>query len=419
MSHEFVSEPAPVEKARSLSTMRLIAGGLLVLMASIFVLALSRQDQAPVWGYVRAFAEAALVGGLADWFAVTAIFRRPLGLPIPHTAVIPRSKERIAQALGEFVAVNFLAPDVIGARLSNQDLASALGRQLADPATARRVSDGIMDALPATVDLLDDEVVSEFMRRQLTEFSRDERLSSALGRGIKLLTEHGRHQPVLDAALAEGWRALEEHEPAIRAQVSARTSWVWRIISLDARASDALIGAIEDTLHQVAEQPDHPARQRITALLQKFSEDLQHSPELRAQMERMIGDILAHPSVATYLAEVWQAMKQSLSDVETQTAARVTLAAGIERFGAALLEDQAVIETLNRRLRALLTEIAGRHNRDVGALISETIRSWDTATVVEKLEQNVGADLQYIRINGTIIGGLIGLAIHQTTLWLK
>lgn len=419
MSHEFPHEPPPVEKARSLATMRLIAGGLLVLMASIFVLALSRQDQAPVWGYIRAFAEAALVGGLADWFAVTAIFRRPLGLPIPHTAVIPRSKERIAQALGEFVAVNFLAPDVIGARLSNQDLASALGRQLADPATAHRVSDGIMDALPAIADLLDDEVVSEFMRRQLTEFSRDERLSSALGRGIKLLTEHGRHQPVLDAALAEGWRALEEHEPAIRAQVRARTSWVWRIISLDARASDALIGAIEDTLHQVAEQHDHPARQRITALLQKFSDDVQHSPELRAHIERMIADILAHPSVATYLSEVWQAAKLSLRGVETQAAARTTVAAGIERFGAALLEDQAVIETLNRRLRALLTEIAGRHNRDVGALISETIRSWDTATVVEKLEENVGADLQYIRINGTIIGGLIGLAIHQTTMWLR
>jgi uncharacterized membrane-anchored protein YjiN (DUF445 family) len=154
-------------------------------------------------------------------------------------------------------------------------------------------------------------------------------------------------------------------------------------------------------------------------LLQKFSDDLQHSPELRAQMERMIGDILTHPSVAAYLGEVWQAMKLSLRGVETQNAARTTLAAGIERFGVALLEDEAVIETLNRRLRALLTEIAGRHNRDVGTLISETIRSWDTATVVEKLEQNVGADLQYIRINGTIIGGLIGLAIHQTTLWLR
>lgn len=417
MSHENLSEPA--DKTRSLAAMRLLAGGLLVLMACIFVLALSRQDQAPIWGYVRAFAEAALVGGLADWFAVTAIFRRPLGLPIPHTAVIPRSKERIALALGEFVAVNFLAPEVIGARLRDQDLATALGRQLADPATARRVADGVMDALPGVVDLLDDEVVSEFMRRQLTDFSRDERLSATLGRGIKLLTEHGRHQPVLDAALAEGWRALEEHEPAIRAQVRARTSWAWRLISLDARAADALIGAIEDTLHQVAEQPDHPARQRITELLQKFSDDLQHSPELRAQMERIVADILAHPSVAAYLGEVWQAMKLALRGAETQAAARNTLASGIERFGAALLEDQAVVETLNRRLRALLTEIAGRHNRDVGSLISETIRSWDTATVVEKLEQNVGADLQYIRINGTIIGGLIGLAIHQTTIWLR
>jgi uncharacterized membrane-anchored protein YjiN (DUF445 family) len=417
MSHENLSEPA--DKTRSLAAMRLLAGGLLVLMACTFVLALSRQDQAPIWGYVRAFAEAALVGGLADWFAVTAIFRRPLGLPIPHTAVIPRSKERIAQALGEFVAVNFLAPEVIGARLRDQDLATALGRQLADPATARRVADGVMDALPGVVDLLDDEVVSEFMRRQLTDFSRDERLSATLGRGIKLLTEHGRHHPVLDAALAEGWRALEEHEPAIRAQVRARTSWAWRLISLDARAADALIGAIEDTLHQVAEQPDHPARQRITELLQKFSDDLQHSPELRAQMERIVADILAHPSVAAYLGEVWQAMKLALRGAETQAAARNTLASGIERFGAALLEDQAVVETLNRRLRALLTEIAGRHNRDVGSLISETIRSWDTATVVEKLEQNVGADLQYIRINGTIIGGLIGLAIHQTTIWLR
>lgn len=416
MSDEPFSETTP-EKTRSLGAMRLLAGGLLILMASIFLVAVSQQGAA--WGYARAFAEAALVGGLADWFAVTAIFRRPLGLPIPHTAVIPRSKERIARALGEFVAVNFLAPEVISTRLQDQDLASALGRQLADPATARRVADGVMDALPAVVDLLDDEVVSEFMRRQLTDFSRDKGLSTALGRGIKLLTEHGRHQPVLDAALAEGWRALAEHEPAIRAQVRARTSWAWRLISLDARASDALIGAIEDTLHQVAEQPDHPARMRITEMLQKFSDDLQHAPELRAQLERIIADILAHPSVAAYLGEVWRAMKQALQGAETQATARATLAAAIERFGAALLEDEAVVETLNRRLRALLTEIAGRHNRDIGALISETIRSWDTATVVEKLEQNVGPDLQYIRINGTIIGGLIGLAIHQTTLWLR
>lgn len=409
------------DKALSLPTMRLVAGGLLVLMGLLYLLAVSQSGQDPAWGYGRAFAEAALVGGLADWFAVTAIFRHPLGLPIPHTAIIPRSKERIASTLGDFVSVNFLAPEVISARLRNQDLATSLGRQLADPGAARRIADGVMDALPAISDLLDDEVVSDFMRRQIGEFSRDNRLSVAIGRGLKLLTEHGRHQGVLDAALSEGWRALEENEAAIRAQVRARTSWVWRLISLDARASDALILAIEDTLRQITTETDHPVRKRITELLQKFSDDLQTSPELRLQIEQMVGDILAHPAVAAYFADVWRALKTTLrADAEKpQSSARLALAEGIERFGAALLDDAVVLEALNRRLRALLTEISARHGRDVGALISETIRSWDTHTVVEKLEQSVGPDLQYIRINGTVIGGLIGLSIHQITQWLS
>lgn len=411
-------ETSAERRPLSLGTMRLIAGGLLIAMSAIYLLAVSQHGVG--WGYVRSFAEAAMIGGLADWFAVTAIFRRPLGLPIPHTAVIPRSKTRIADALGEFVAINFLAPEVISQRLRDQDLATSLGRQLADPATARRVADAVMDALPAVADLLDDEVVSDFLRRQIGDLSRGERLSAAIGRGLKLLTEHGRHQPVLDAALAEGWRALEEHESAIRAQVRARTSWFWRLIALDARASDALIEAMEKTLHEIADDPGHPARQRITALLQRFSDDLQNSPELRAQVERVAADMLAHPAVGAYFSELWSALKVALrTNAEDATAStRVALAEGVERFGRAMLEDKEVLDTLNRRLRALMTEISGRHGGDVGRLISETIRSWDTATVVEKLEHNVGPDLQYIRINGTIIGGLIGLAIHQATLWL-
>lgn len=400
--------------------MRLIAGGLLIVMSAVYVTAVLNYQHAAYWGYVRAFAEAAMVGGLADWFAVTAIFRRPLGLPIPHTAVIPRNKERIADALGDFVAVNFLAPDVMAARLKDQDLASALGRQLADPATARRIADGAADALPAIIDLLDDEVVADFMRRQIADLSRDARLSAMIGRGLKLLTEHGRHQPVLDAALREGWRALEEHEPAIRAQVRARTAFLWRLISLDTRAADAMISAMEDTLRDIAADPQHPARQRLTDMLQKFSDDLQQSPELRAQIESALADLLAHPSVSAYFSDVWNGFKEALRSAAAapQAQGRAALADAIERFGAALLHDTQVQETLNRRLRALLSEISGRHGRDLGRLISETIRSWDTGTIVEKLEQNVGNDLQYIRINGTLIGGLIGLAIHQVTLFL-
>ncbi|MBY0565482.1 MAG: DUF445 domain-containing protein [Hyphomonadaceae bacterium] len=400
--------------------MRLVAGGLLIFMAALYLLATLSHAHGAAWGYLRAFAEAAMVGGLADWFAVTAIFRRPLGLPIPHTAVIPRNQERIAAALGEFVTVNFLAPEIVRERLQKEDLAGGLGRQLAEPATAQRIAGGVMDALPTLADLLDDQVVADFLRRQIGDLSRDERLTSAIGRGLSLLTEHGRHQPVLDAALSEGWRALEEHEPAIRAQVRAQTSWIWRLIALDARASDALISAIEETLKAISRDQTHPARQRITELLQKLADDLQSSPQLRTQVERIVADILAHPAVGAYFADLWRSLRAAMRTVAEapDATARAALAGAIARFGAALASDADVQASLNKRLRDLLTEIAGRHGRDIGALITETIRSWDTKTVVDKLEQNVGPDLQYIRINGTLIGGLIGLCIHQVTLLL-
>lgn len=410
----------PERRALSLPAMRLLAGSLLIAMSLLYLLAVFNEARGPIWGYVGAFAEAAMVGGLADWFAVTAIFRRPMGLPIPHTAVIPRSKARIADALGEFVAVNFLSPEVVGNRLADQDIASALARQIADPVTARRIADGVLDALPSIADLLDDEVVGQFISRQIGDLGRDDRLSKAIGSGLQLLTEHGRHQPLLDAALVEGWRALEEHEPAIRAQVRARTSWIWRLIALDTRASDAIISALEETLREIARDGDHPARKRVTELLEKLSDDLQHSPALRAQVQRVAADMLSHPAVASYFQDLWRGAKTALraSAEQPQSAARDALADAVARFGTALLDDAEVQQSLNRRLRALLVEISGRHGRDVASLISETIRSWDTKTVVDKLEQSVGPDLQYIRINGTVIGGLIGLAIHQATVLL-
>jgi uncharacterized membrane-anchored protein YjiN (DUF445 family) len=263
-------------------------------------------------------------------------------------------------------------------------------------------------------------VVGDFISRQIGDLSRDDRLSKAIGSGLQLLTDHGRHQPLLDAALVEGWRALEEHEPAIRAQVRARTSWIWRLIALDARASDAIISAIDLTLKEIAADPDHPARQRITELLEKLSDDLQNSPKLRGQVERVVADMLTHPAVTSYFQDLWRGAKAGLrANAETpQSAAREALADAIMRFGRALLEDAEVQQSLNRHLRALLVEISGRHGSDVAGLISETIRGWDTKTVVDKLEQSVGPDLQYIRINGTVIGGLIGLAIQQSTMLL-
>jgi uncharacterized membrane-anchored protein YjiN (DUF445 family) len=405
------------QHAPSLLTLRWVALALLIAMALLYIVSVVFQAHHVGWHYARAFTEAAMVGGLADWFAVTAIFRHPFGIPVPHTAVIPRNKGRIADALGDFVAVNFLAPDIVRKRLQDQDLAASLALQITDPATAQRIANGIIDALPSIADLLNDEAVNDFIRRQVTALSRDGGLPEAIGRGLRLLTDQGRHHALLDAALAEGWRAMEDHEAAIRAQVRARTSWAWRLISLDARASDALIGAIADTLRAMASDPDHPARQRITTALHTFSDDLQNSPELRLQIERIVADVLAHPSVTTYFQTLWAGLKDRLRESAgaPHSTAHQSLADTIARIGAELQSDTEAQEALDRRLRKLLTEFAARHGRDIALLISETIRGWDSKTIVEKLEHNVGPDLQFIRINGTVIGGLIGVIIYHAT----
>ncbi|WP_143435601.1 DUF445 domain-containing protein [Henriciella aquimarina] len=402
----------------SLPMMRAFALGLLFLMSGLYILSIAMQGDGAWWGYLRAFSEAAMVGGLADWFAVTAIFRRPFGLPIPHTAVIQRNKDRIADALGDFVAVNFLSPEIVRERVEDQKLSRAVAEHAAEPETARRVADGIVDAIPALIDLMDDEAVSGFMRKQAEAYSRDADLGELVGNLLTLVTEHGHHQIILDAFLAEAWRALEENEATIRQQVRSRTFWAWRLVSLDKQAANAMIGSVEDVLEAMARDPEHPGRQRITDAIQKFADDIGTSPELRAQIQSGIVDVLEHPSVLAFFRSLWGTLKQTVQTTasDRNAAVRQDLSRAIERFGAALNAETETQEALDRRLRALLVDLADRHGQDIGHLISETIHSWDTKTVVTKLEQSVGPDLQYIRINGTLIGGLIGLSIHQLTI---
>ncbi|MBI1187565.1 MAG: DUF445 family protein [Alphaproteobacteria bacterium] len=413
--------PAPeTDATRAYIAMRRTASLLLVLMSGVFIAASILIDAHPAMGYVRAFAEAAMVGGLADWFAVTAIFRRPLGLPIPHTAVIPRSKERIAHALGDFIADNFLAESNVAARLKDQDLASAIARLLADERQAQRIADGLVSALPALLDTFDDAAMADFVRRQAAALAEDGRIAPTLGAILALMTDQGRHQALVDAGLEEAWRALNENEPAIRHAVRARTAWLWRVVGVDAQASNALIQGLETTLRDVAANRDHALRRRVTEFLHQVARDLQHSPALRAQIEAAAQDMLAHPAVQNYAGEVWAAAKASLRrQAEAEgSGLRVALERVIRRVGRELLEDEAARTALNERLRAALAALAGRYGRDASSLVTETILSWDSETITTKLEQNVGRDLQYVRINGTLIGGLIGLAIHQVALFL-
>ncbi|MBU6407169.1 MAG: DUF445 family protein [Alphaproteobacteria bacterium] len=409
-----------VAVSAQLIRMRAVASGLLAGMAVLYVIATAWGGEAAVWRYAKAFAEAALVGGLADWFAVSALFRRPLGLPIPHTAVIPRNKERIAQALGAFVAMNFLSPSVVAERLKDQDLAGPLARQLTDPVVAGQLARAVLQSLPSLAAAVDDPALRRFLRRQALVLAADQRVAVVIGQGLEALAEQGRHQALVDAALKEAAEALTAHAPSIRAKVRAKTEWFWRLMSADAKAAEALISALEDLIQDIADDPIHPARDRVTDLVKEFAAGLQQSETLQGEIRAAAGALANDPRLAAALEAAWTGVKAKLANMAQNPsgAAADAIADGLAHLGRALTADAEARAALNCRLKALLAELAGRHGAAAAALIADTIRTWDAATMSSKLEAQVGPDLQYIRINGALIGGVIGLALHQVTVWI-
>lgn len=393
--------------------MRRTASGLLLAMTALFVVSHVWGGREWWWGYVRAFAEAAMVGGLADWFAVTAIFRRPLGLPIPHTAVIPRNQPRIADAVGRFIADNFLDPALVAERVKDQDLCAGLGKWLADPRQSGGFAAGLVQAVPGLLDALDDETVAAFLRKQAGN-AEGARIAPAFGSILDALAQQGRHQAILDALLKEGFRLLDEHQYLIRARVHERTGWFMRMFDADRKAADSLINGVADLLSDVATDPDHPFRARITDIVGKFADDLKDDPALQQRIEHWIREAAAHPSVTGAVEAGWTEFKTALRRdcAAPDSRLRVWMQGALVNLGAGLVQDAQVREALNVRIRALLVELADRHGEDVARLVSDTVRQWDARTVVEKLETNVGSDLQFIRLNGTIIGGLVGVALH-------
>jgi uncharacterized membrane-anchored protein YjiN (DUF445 family) len=405
---------APARDPPGLVHVRRLANGLLLAMTLLYLIAHVFGGEHAAWGYVRAFAEAAMVGALADWFAVTAIFRRPFGLPIPHTAVIPRSQHRIADALGSFIVDNFLAPDLVQARVARQDMARPLGEWLTTPERPDRVADGIVSAVPGVLDTLDDETVAAFLSRQKNTRFVTRSLAPTVGKIVEALAAQGRHQALLDAALTEGWKWLEENQDTIRAHVRNRSGWFMRLLTVDAQASTAMIGAIEDLLADAARDPDHKLRRRVNELVAQFADDLKNDPALHERIEGWAHDMLNHPAVSEAIDAAWSEIKIALREdcQSPDSRLRAWVVEGLRRFGQGLKEDATLRDALDERLRALVVDLAARHGADVSRLVSETIRGWDAKTIVQKLEQNVGRDLQFIRLNGTIIGGLVGLLLH-------
>lgn len=410
--------PPPPEDARAaLNRMRAIATGLFVLMAVTFVLAKVYQDFHPAIPFIRAFAEAAMVGALADWFAVTALFRHPLGIPIPHTAIVPRSKDRIGQGLGRFIARNFLQPDQVDRRLKEVDLAGGFARWVSEGERSKRLAQGLATALPRILGLLNDGKISAWLETAVAEKLSRTDVATLLSDGLDVLTREGRHRSVVDLIISHADIAVATNQDEFKARVSQRTDWLPKLFAVDAAASKALIDAIRDTLAAAATDTNHPLRSRVDDALLALARDLKEREELREAINGWVRKMGNHETMRRYVSSIWAELKGGLTEPggEGQTRMVEALAGGLKDLAAALQRDPELRDTLNQRLKGWSVELAAARGAAVGDLVAETIRSWDARTVVDQIETAVGRDLQYIRINGTLIGGLIGLVIHTVS----
>jgi uncharacterized membrane-anchored protein YjiN (DUF445 family) len=394
--------------------MRRLATLLLAGMVLLFVATLAWPQAHPAMPWLRAFAEAAMVGGLADWFAVTALFRRPLGLPIPHTAIIPEQKDRLGETLASFLKDNFLKPQVVARRLDDTDLAGAIARWLsapppATPAPNRRK--GLAPLVARLVEGLDDPAIARMVEDMARGRLESMRLSPLVADALDTMVAKGRHEPLIDAAVDWGLATLSDEAPNIRDKVSERTNWLLRLAGADDSMSNTVISAAQRLLVEMRQDQSHPVRLRLAEAVKQYAFDLRHFPETQERVEGFKADLLANPAMGGWVKGLWDAARGALVKGLDDPADN-RLGGALAAVGNRVEGDAALKRALNAALRRALAGLAREHGDSIVKLVSETVRGWDAATVTDKVEQAVGRDLQFIRINGTLIGGSIGLAIH-------
>lgn len=404
----------PVEPAVASNRTRRLATALLIVMLAVLVLANVFLSVHPSIGYVRAFAEAAVVGALADWFAITALFRQPLGLPIPHTAIIPRNKNRIGESLGRFVESNFASPEVVAAKLASVDLSGKLAAWLSEQGRTDLFADYVTRLIPELLDSLDERHVQRFVSTGMLEKAARADLGPLLGEAVVMLTGEKRHQRLLDELLREADEYVTANESRIRQRVRENTAWFWQRLSMDEKVGESVVAALREVVAEIARDPAHPLRLRLDAAIGKLASDLATSPEYREQVAAHARKLMEHPALRGYADGLWRDIRNGMrEDIDSEESAiRAWMRSIMQSGTSTVLQDHGLRERLNNWMRDVLVEAVESHQRDVGRLIADTVREWDTETVTRRIERQVGEDLQYIRINGTLIGGLVGLVIY-------
>src|SRR5438309_2264737 len=395
--------------------MKIVATGLLVVMAGVFAVSRALEPSNPWLAYLKSFAEAAMVGGLADWFAVTALFRHPLGLPIPHTAIIPRNKDRIGEALAGFIRENFLIPSVVARRMQRLDVASAAGRFLQTPAgEGTRIRAGASRLIADVFESLDDERLGGIVKGAISTRLRKMEVAPLLGHALASSINDERHVPMLEAAIRWIARALDANEQLIRDMVQKKANWVLKLAGLDAKLADAISDALRKLTVEMSTDPAHPVRVKIEEALAQLANDLQTRPETRERVEAIKEQLLDNRSVGLWPDTLCQKGREAVIRAARNPDAVLAGKLGeiLKTMGSTLETDSRIRAALNQFARRAAVGMAASYGSAIVRLVSDTIRSWDARTVTARLEAAVGRDLQYIRINGTLVGGLVGVVLH-------
>ena len=411
-------EPTPPALVR----MRVIATALLIAMAAVFLISRALVPTHPGWGFVQAFSEAAMVGGLADWFAVTALFRHPLGLPIPHTAIVPRNKDRIGDQLAQFLRDNFLIPRVVARRMRRLDVAGAVAHWLTDPpeGAGGRFRLGASKLVAQMLEALDPQRLGGMVKGAVANRLRETHLAPVAGQLLVAAMREERHKPLLEAAIRWAAGALATNDHLIRQMIHDRAGSILRWTGLDETVANKLIGGLDQLLVDMAADPEHPLRLKAEEGLDRFAWDLRHDPETQAKVEDFKNQIIDNPAMQAWLDGLWEQARGLLLGIarDPEAAMRGRLGDVLRQLGETLLQDRRLATTINRFVRRAAVGAAADYGDAIVRLVSETVHSWDARTITRRLEHAVGRDLQYIRVNGTLVGGLVGLAIHSVDVLL-
>ncbi|CAM5516808.1 membrane protein [Streptomyces tanashiensis] len=409
---------ADEEKSRGVRRMKTLATALLVLVAVIYALATwARNAGWGAWaGYVAAAAEAGMVGALADWFAVTALFRRPLGLPIPHTAIIPTKKDQLGASLGTFVGENFLSADVVRGRLQALGIGRRLGAWLADPAHADRVTAELSTALRGALTVLRDADVQAVVGEAITRRAEAAEIAPGLGKTLEKVVADGAHHRAVDLICTRAHDWLVTHGDSVMDAVQGGApGWTPRFV--DRKIGERVYKELLRFITEMRDMPGHPARGAIDRFLTDFAADLQADTDTRARVERLKSDLLARPEVQDIIASAWSSVRSLIiaAAEDDRSQLRLRARASLISLGSRLATDTRLQAKVEGWAEDAAAYVVTTYRHEITSLITDTVAGWDADQTSRKIEANIGRDLQFIRINGTVVGALAGLLIYTVS----